>query len=296
MFTRRIPWTRQPPCPQPIDFSHPLSKDLVIANDRGINCLCMSSFTRVGTKRGVINACESLGFNSTVGIGTTDSINTNYNTHGTTRTYFALLMRTGAGGGNFGRVFEKRVAGAQVEALYNNASDTRIYFLRTFSSGGGNWTTSNGVELPLNTLTTIALSFDESSATNDPKIYIGGVSQTILEPGTPYGSAVTNTDNYIIGNRLNDNARCFDGWISLFFAWNRILSDNDIASLHLNPWQLFLPRKSLDLYQLLATTSPIATVNIYNGSTFVPKPILVYNGTTWINARAVKHFNGTTWI
>lgn len=170
-----------------------------------------------------------------------DKITTDYSTHGTTRSYEIWAKTAGAGGGNRGRFWEKRVAGAQVEILYYNTADAGqpfVEFDRNWTAGGTAgvvaWGTATN-SLTLSTWVHIVVTYDSTSATNDPIIYFNGVSQALTQ-STPDGSsaAATNTDAYLMGNRGNDDARNFNGSLDEFHIVNVILTSSWVASEYNN--------------------------------------------------------------
>ena len=72
------------------------------------------------------------------------------------------------------------------------------------------------------------MTYDESDPANDPSIYINGQLQTLNEAMTPSGTALTNTDDYIIGNR-GAGDRTFDGIIDELRIYNKILTPIEIS-------------------------------------------------------------------
>lgn len=151
--------------------------------------------------------------------------------HALVRTYLFRFQQTGTGGGDFGRFFDKRVGGAEVEALYGDKdADTgkaTIKYLRHWSSGDGSWTIPAP---PLNTWHSLAVVYDASAAANKPKIYLDGVTQVVKTVLTPKGTPVANSDPYVLGNRGNDGARWMGGALDRFEIHNRALLDTEIQA------------------------------------------------------------------
>ena len=116
-----------------------------------------------------------------------------------------------------GRVFDKDERLIFVDGY--DASRHCLDFIQHFSDVNGLWRT------PTDSIITdqwyhVAVIYDGSSTTNDPIVYINGVSQTLNEVDTPSGTALSDAENVLlIGKRLNDPGgeyggyRAFDGII-----------------------------------------------------------------------------------
>ncbi len=119
-------------------------------------------------------------------------------THATARSYLVWTKRTGPGGGSFGRIFDKRTNGAEVELLFNDEAAKAYRYVRLWSGGVGSW------KIPqpsANVWHHIAVVYDASSAANSPRIYVDGVARIVTRVKTPKGTPLANTDPYIVGNR-----------------------------------------------------------------------------------------------
>jgi len=76
----------------------------------------------------------------------------------------------------------------------------------------------------------IAVTYDASLATNDPKLYIDGISQTVEETGTtPTGAwlGIDTQDCYLGG----DSSNFFEGTLGDMAVWNSILTDDEIKAI-----------------------------------------------------------------
>ncbi len=167
------------------------------------------------------------------GTHTTDAIVTDISSNSTQRTYSLWTYRTGLGGSSLGRMFEKRTSGAQTDVLLYDTTCSSYGYDRTWTSGIVEWC----VSLPTaNVWHYIVITYDSSSGSNSPIIYVDGVSQSIRSTsGFPAsGSPVNNTDNYVIGNRTNDNARNWAGSLDEFTIANTILSPSWILTEYNN--------------------------------------------------------------
>lgn len=114
-----------------------------------------------------------------------------------------------------------------------NEDATISYF--NFWGGGygdGKWTTTEAITD--NVKTFVGLSFDNSSASNNPKIYIGGTPATVNENDTPSGTRNADaTGNLCVGSRdvaaFGDQSA--DGYVYECAMWNTILTDAEFALL-----------------------------------------------------------------
>jgi uncharacterized delta-60 repeat protein len=157
--------------------------------------------------------------------GADSFVDTGYNTHHTLTTIEAWIYPEGWGEGSLGRVIDKRQGGAQVLLLYL-WSTGQLAFERMFDGNDGKWQTPAGT-IALDTWQHIVVTYDESDPANDPSIYINGQLQTLNESSTPSGTAITNTDDYLVGNRGTGD-RTFDGIIDELKIYNRILTPQEI--------------------------------------------------------------------
>jgi hypothetical protein len=121
-----------------------------------------------------------------------------------------------------------------------DVSTNAIAFVQS-TSGGGSLTTQRftapGGLASLTGWHTLAITMTAAGVT---KMYLDGVSQGLT--GASYSnSATTQTAQFIVGNRP-DNTRSWNGYLGNLFIWDRVLSDNDVATISANPWQIFRPR------------------------------------------------------
>jgi len=166
-----------------------------------------------------------------------DYVNISLSTH-FTQTTWSVWMKAEAGYGETPpRLFDKREAGAETILCFIDATNNRIYFSRVFSTDYGEW------HSPTNSISVgiwyhVVVVYDDSSADNDPYIYINGVNQTITETNAPIGTANTNTDNYLIGNR-GATDRSFKGILDDFRISDCLLSASEVAQLCREPYAMF---------------------------------------------------------
>lgn len=238
LLINKIPWTQQPQVPVGIDWSNPITRGMSLCVDKErINVISGKATTVVGTKYTTGLKGIASGFGATFGAGATDSITTDLTAHATYRTYLSVATRNGLGGGSGGRLFEKRTAGAVVEAWYSNAGGSTLDFWKQYSGA----TSLLTVPAPANNKPfALAIAIDSTAPGSYPSCYKDGVKVTV-SGSTSSGTVTTNADAYVIGNRTNDNARNWDGEIYLTVFWDRLLSETELASVTANPWQIFQP-------------------------------------------------------
>ena len=159
---------------------------------------------------------------------TTTEVNSAFASHATQRTYSIWTYRVGNGESGLGRLFDKRDAGAQVELLFHGGgAGVEYVYERDFSGDNGSWFFA---QPSANTWVHVLVTYDSSDVANDPVMYYDGSSQSQTGSTTPTGTADTNTDVYVVGNRGAQD-RTWDGYLCEFAIWDRILTTGEIASL-----------------------------------------------------------------
>jgi hypothetical protein len=186
----------------------------------------------------------SIGFNATLGTANSDKITVSY---ASIPTQFTVSCRfypryTGVSFDqqttNICRIFDQSINSGNV------ATDTRrtVYYSNTSKCFifGQRWSGATAVtawNFPNNTFGTnlawnsIIIRYDASSPSNIPIGFFNGTKYTLtLTTAAATGSILTDTNSLVIGNR-GDNIRCFDGQISEFAYWSRLLSDDECYGL-----------------------------------------------------------------
>lgn len=123
------------------------------------------------------------------------------------------------------------------DALY--VDSTKMYFQRTWSTGGGVWSITKP---SADTWHNIVVTYDGSSSSNDPLIYVDGSSQTVTEETAPTGS-IDNSDTsaYLLGNR-DAFDRNWNGRLAEFSFWDRVLVAGEVNMLAKAYSPKFIPR------------------------------------------------------
>jgi hypothetical protein len=140
-------------------------------------------------------------------------------------TYKAWIYATGWGESNLGRVFDK----GQVVPLYFANNLGQVWSLRNFTVQYGRWRTPSGSVL-LNKWEHLVVIYDCSSPSNDPKIYVNGISQAITEVNTPSGVASSDSASDLRIGNSSDTSATFEGDIALAEVHCRIWSALDVQN------------------------------------------------------------------
>lgn len=219
------------------------------------------------------------GFGTTLGAATTDRAVTTLTAHSVQRTFSIWTNRRSTGGGGLGRVFDKRVAGAETELFY---VDVNYNFARIFSGGASRWTIPTSL-VPADTWCHFAITYDSSSAANDPVICIDGVVHGVTAAARGSGTASVNSDAYVVGNRANDGARNWDGLLAEWAVWDRILSADDIAALAKGFSPAFFPASLVSHMPLVRdNVDELRAAPTLTGTAVQPHPSILYPETPQI--------------
>ena len=235
---------RQPQPAVKIDFANPITRSLssVIRLDTCAEAVKGKLYTATGTKLQRSSIGTGRGFGSTDGAGTTDKVLTDIVGTQGPRTYFVLAKLNGWGGGNFGRFIDGTTLTQELFYVSNAGNGGLIYY-RSFSGGPRSALTvdPNSVSNQFGKITSYSVSFDASSPSNQPELYIAGTRYAFASlDSVPTGTA-NSTGAFYIGNRGTDNARNIDGTVYLVLVFDRMLSAAEHKSLTRNPWQVFAP-------------------------------------------------------
>lgn len=230
----------QPASPGSVDWGNTISSGLIFALDRGVNCFNGREFTKTGTKLGLTKKGIAVGIGSTVGVGTTDVINTGVTASPSAGLSLIIAFTcNGTGGGGFGRMLQKGASGNGETQIYITGTNNRLIFQRYNSSATrlfegyitDSSTTINDGKLHV-------LEVYQDGSVSAPISFVDGVLQTDHATAGAGGGTGTTSDPYLIGNRY-DGTRAWDGYILSAFGFSRVLSDHEKISLRVNPWQLF---------------------------------------------------------
>jgi hypothetical protein len=175
------------------------------------------------------------GFGSTLGAGATDVIDTNRVLQYTQVTMAAWVYVRALPAIASIILWQEYATGSGRGESFGVFSTGKVDYLRARNSNvnPGEWETTNAVIAAGGTYL-IGLSIDNSSVSNDPSIYVNGVSVGVTETATPFGSLDTLTKTHRIGNVQSGTSLPFDGVIGQVMVWDRVLA----AEEH---WMLYAP-------------------------------------------------------
>ncbi len=105
----------------------------------------------------------------------------------------------------------------------------KIKFFANFSTTNGIWQTNSSISTGRHH---VAITYNYSSTSNDPIIYIDGVSVSISESSTPVGSYMTGTTNTFKIGAPTVLTYPFDGRMNNALVYNRILTAAEIADAY----------------------------------------------------------------
>lgn len=170
------------------------------------------------------------GFGTSRGSANTDKVQSAYATTPTKRTIFVRVKRNGnsTSGTGYAAIAMKTSAVQWQEGIYYGDSQSVYTYSHHFASSTPQWTwtcPSTGI------WHTVGLSYDNSSTSNDPVVYMDGSSVTVTEvvapSGTPY---IIGTSPWCFGNRY-ESGRVWNGDLQDGAIWTDILTADEHAAL-----------------------------------------------------------------
>jgi hypothetical protein len=250
-MTVKVPWTKQPPAGMPIDLSNPICRDLTtvitfdvanglknIIDPAGNMDLGLGTVEFTGSGMLVDDAADVRVDlpPSALGVGTT--LDHDY-------TVFTIIdaHKTSAAAGTDQMICVCNLTGTVDHVLYFDDTGTNGR-LSAFSLAG------QVKPQPLTEPNFVAGNPESYGTTYVDstglcKVFINGGD---LVPGGDQGSGTMAFAETISGTGLacfahRASAVQFDGEAHLFLAWSRALTDEEYASIHNNPWQIFKPKE-----------------------------------------------------
>lgn len=233
----RRPFTRQPTHHVGIDASNRIANGLVLA----FNAATMSDALSGQGSTTSIQRVAAKGYTGLTASGTQSaSFNGGLLNVTGNMTVFAFLNLAGSGGGYMVSKCQANGDAADPTPVQFGPNTSAIFLNRSSSGGFRVW--SSVVVPSANADMTIAAS--QLDTTNSPpRFYLNGVFDTgaaVSNFGGLGSAAGPNNLLLRIGNAGALNGP-FGGFIYAVFMWARILEDQEVASMHRNPWQLFAP-------------------------------------------------------
>lgn len=121
-----------------------------------------------------------------------------------------------------------------------------FYFNRIFSTTNGTWSYFGGAS-PWRHL---CITYDPTSISNIPTIYLNGIAQTLHGSTTPVGTSGSSAGAYTLGNTTPTNInRYWDGNLAEFAIWNNtLLTASEVNTLYKGVSPLAIRNSNLSLY------------------------------------------------
>lgn len=152
-------------------------------------------------------------------------------------TISAWINPASLGEGGFGRIADKANTSFGPNGdgwAFQVGGSGYLRFEHGFSSDFGAWRTSTGT-VSLDTWQHVVITFDASSASNDPRFFINGVEQTVTQLQAPSGSARSDAAlDLKIGNRSTTSTRTFDGLIDEVRISDGLTNSDEVAAQYDN--------------------------------------------------------------
>ena len=147
-------------------------------------------------------------------------------------TISAWIYATSWGESGGGHILSKKDASdVNGWSLYMGGRDTALYFRRNFSDSDGSWRTPTN-SMTLNRWHHVAVTYNDSSTSYDPAMYIDGIARTITEASTPAGIAQSDAPyGLVFGNDTSAGGASFEGLIRVVGVYKRILRASDVIEL-----------------------------------------------------------------
>ncbi len=232
------------------------------------------------------------GFNTTLGTGATDQVDTTYaGDTATQQTWSMWANRHGDGGNNAGRFFFKSVGTGHI--LFNSGTNNQYRYQSPWTSAG----TWAWARTAVDTWFNIVVQYDNSSTVNVPTVWHDNSLQTLTLSTQPTGSYLgTDTNVYSIGNQ--SGVRVWDGMHAEFAIWNRFITADEIAAIAAGYSPLFF-RESLMEYVPLVR-DPVSFKNggalTVTATAVQPHPRIIYPVSRFKGARMPPPmFVSTNW-
>jgi hypothetical protein len=177
------------------------------------------------------------GFNTTLGVGTTDLITTTFTTDQGAAAWsysFWFLIRSGVVN-NLQRIWQQdnTTNNDRCVFLTNNNTFSCLDFQYGWNATTFAWHLTNGTaDIPTGVWHHMLITYDAGSTANNPVAYLDGASVTVTHNGaSPTGAVNVNTNPWCIGGRAATPSRCWDGLIAEFAVWNTTLNAREATAL-----------------------------------------------------------------
>jgi len=147
----------------------------------------------------------------------------------------AWIYTDSDGENSVGRIADKMEDSTTVGWYFSVALEAagvvKLRFAQEFSTTHGEWNTTS-TEVSNGVWTHVVVTYDASGVSNNPTIYVGGLSKGVSETSTPVGTFGGDSAKVLtIGNRGTNPNVNFDGEIDDICFFNRILTQAEITDL-----------------------------------------------------------------
>ena len=174
---------------------------------------------------------QAMVFNGTTDVVDCGSDTTIDNIFDSGGTISAWIYPESDGEGNNGHILRKGNGWALLITA-DDGTNCEIEFYQFFDGADGYWDTAKSI--PLSDWTYVSVSYDNGATTNNPTIYVNGISVAITEEGTPTGARDSDVGgDLIIGNNAGVT-RTFDGSISDAMLFSSALTEDQVRQLYLS--------------------------------------------------------------
>lgn len=180
-----------------------------------------------------------IAFGSALGAGVTDNVIVPFSGTGINQSFFIRHNKNGNGGNGTGILFKKATPSITTNVTNCQFTGTVLEWQQAWTGNTATWTIAGGITqgLEFNSL----ITYRGTATANKPIWYLNGISQTVTNTVAASGSLLNNAATFTIGNAGNATNRNWDGWLSHFAVWNRILSQDEATALSNGASPLFFP-------------------------------------------------------
>lgn len=201
------------------------------------------------------------GFGATLGVSTSDIIRGAAFPTPTVFSFAGWYFKNGAGGLGNARIFDKEGSTPGDIILRNSNSDSSITTSKGFSTTSGVWRTTDTDGFATGKWIHIVETYDASSTSNVPTIYINGRLATVTTVTAPVGTANTgNSGTLSIGNRSTAGVD-WNGMIGDCSWWNNIqLTAAEARALFTGADPRTIRPRYLNEYLILSEARPYSAV------------------------------------
>lgn len=169
-------------------------------------------------------------------------------------THFVWFMRTGEGGGSFGRILGRSTGTHDLTNDHGSFANNYAFGDRI----GGQYHRWTRLE-NIGEWSSILVSGDTSNNSVAPRILQNGRLVTLTRVGAANYWAGLSSTATVIGNRQSDNIRTWDGYIAHYCMWDDILSEYEEKQLANGvPPYLVRPDSIVKYYPLDSDYSPVS--------------------------------------